>query len=108
MACKTRRARLTRAIRSVYEWCRSHLHRPVKEQHAALTRRIRGHFNYFGVSGNMHSLTAVTHSAQRAWFKWLNRRSHRARLTWERFKDLLRDFPLPDPRIIVNIWKGER
>jgi group II intron reverse transcriptase/maturase len=108
VACKTRRARLTRAIRSVYEWCRSHLHRPVKEQHAALTRRIQGHFNYFGVSGNMHSLTAVTYSARRAWFKWLNRRSQRARLTWERFEDLLRDFPLPEPRIIVNIWKGAR
>jgi group II intron reverse transcriptase/maturase len=108
VACKTRRARLTRAIRSVYEWCRSHLHQPVKEQHAALTRRIQGHFNYFGVSGNMRSLKAITHPARRAWFKWLNRRSQRARLTWERFEDLLRDFPLPDPQIIVNIWKGAR
>jgi hypothetical protein len=108
VACKTRRARLTRAIRAAYDWCRGHLHQPVKEQHAALTRRIQGHINYFGVSGNIRSLTAVVYSARRAWFKWLNRRSQRARLTWERFEDLLRDFPLPEPRIVVNIWKGAR
>jgi len=31
-------------------------------------------------------------------------RSQRKRLTWERFADLLRDFPLPRPRITVRIW----
>jgi retron-type reverse transcriptase len=38
------------------------------------------------------------------WYKWLCRRSQRKRLTWERFADLLRDFPLPRPRITVRIW----
>jgi group II intron reverse transcriptase/maturase len=45
MWCKTRSASLRRAIRSVYDGCRSHRHRSVKEQHAALSRRLRGHFN---------------------------------------------------------------
>jgi RNA-directed DNA polymerase len=108
VACKTRSARLARAIRSAYDWCRSHLHQPVKVQHTALVRRIQGHFNYFGVSGNVRSLYTVVHHARRAWFKWLNRRSQRASLTWERFEDLLRDFPLPVPRVVVSIWKGAR
>lgn len=104
MACKTRRARLTRAITAVYDWCRDHRHLPVKAQHEAIVRRVRGHFNYFGVNGNVRSLSALVLSVERAWFKWLNRRSQRASLTWERFRDLLRDFPLPVPRVIVNIW----
>ncbi len=45
MWCKTRHARLARAKRSVAEWCRRHRHLPVKEQHAALSRRIQWHFN---------------------------------------------------------------
>ena len=105
VTCKTRRARLSRAIRSVYDWCRRHRHLPVKEQHAALGRRIRGHFNYFGVSGNILSLRKLVRVARRAWWKWLNRRSQRSRLTWERYADLLRDFPLPKPRIVVSIWR---
>lgn len=104
MAFKTRRTRLRRAIQAVYDWCRSHRHDPVEVQHASLCRRIRGHFNYFGVNGNTPSLTDLVDEVKRAWFKWLNRRSQRASLTWERFGDLLRQLPLPTPRVMVKLW----
>jgi RNA-directed DNA polymerase len=104
VGCKTRRARLRRAIRAVYDWCRRHRHEPVAVQHAALTSRIRGHFQYFGVNGNQRSLGRLFHHARRAWFKWLCRRSQRKRLTWPRFVDLLRDLPLPVSRVYVEIW----
>ena len=104
MLCKTRSASLRRAIRSVYSWCRRYRHLPVAVQHKALTRRIQGHFNYFAVSGNFRSLQLVLGQAKRIWYKWLCRRSQKKRLNWERFTDLLRDFPLPEPRIKVRIW----
>jgi len=104
MFCKTRSASLRRIVRSVYDWCRRYRHSSVKDQHTALTRRIQGHFNYFGVSGNFRSLLLVIEQAKRSWYKWLCRRSQRKRLTWERFANLLRDFPLPRPRITVQIW----
>jgi hypothetical protein len=103
-ACKTRVARLRRAITAVSDWCRRHRHLPVKEQHAALVRRINGHCNYFGVNGNARSLRALVFHARRAWHKWLSRRSQRAYLNWNRFVDLLRDFPLPRPKIRVQLW----
>jgi group II intron reverse transcriptase/maturase len=104
MWCKTRRASLRRANQSIYDWCRRHRHLPVKAQHAALCRRLRGHFNYFGVNGNFRSLLFLVEEAKRAWYKWLCRRSQRKRLNWERFSDLLRQLPLPRPRITVRIW----
>src|SRR5215471_13861541 len=52
MWCKTRRASLRRAKKAIYDWCRRHRHQPVEAQHAALGRRLRGHFNSFGVNGN--------------------------------------------------------
>ena len=104
MACKTRRASLRRSIQAVTDWCRRYRHLPVKAQHAALTRRLRGHFNYFGVSGNFRSLLLLVEATRRAWYKWLCRRSQRKRLTWERFADLLDQLPLPRPRITVRIW----
>jgi len=104
MACKTRRASLRRAIQSVTDWCHRHRHLPVQVQHAALTRRLRGHFNYFGVSGNFRSLLLLVQATRRAWYKWLCRRSQRKRLNWERLADLLDQHPLPRPRITVRIW----
>lgn len=103
-AFKTREARLRRAVMAVADWCRSHRHAPVKEQHAALTRRIAGHFNYFGVNGNVRSLHKLVHQVERAWRKWLSRRGQRKPLSWERFRDLLRRLPLPVPRIRVQLW----
>lgn len=104
MWCKTRHARLRRAIQSVAEWCRHHRHLPVPVQHAALTRRLVGHFNYFGVNGNYRSLTGLVRMTERVWFKWLRRRSQRTRLTWPRYARLLQRFPLPQPRITVRLW----
>jgi len=107
MMCKTRHARLRRSVQAVAEWCRGHRHLPVKAQHAALTRRIQGHFNYFGVSGNFRSLLMLVEETRRAWYKWLRRRSQQAHLTWERCGELLKRFPLPRPRIMVRIWGTE-
>ena len=104
MTCKTRRARLRRAIQAVADWCRDHRHQSVKEQHEALTRRIRGHFNYYGVNGNLVCLGVLIYWVKRSWYKWLCRRSQRSRLNWKRFTDLLRVYPLPAPRISVQIW----
>ncbi|MDI7269091.1 MAG: group II intron reverse transcriptase/maturase [Myxococcota bacterium] len=101
---KTRRARLQRATQAIADFCRRHRHEPVKEQHAALGRRLRGHYQYFGVNGNLIGIRKVAHAAARSWYKWLRRRSQRTRLTWERFNELLAALPFPRTRIYVRIW----
>lgn len=104
VACKTRCARLSKAIKAIYNWCRDQRHLEVKVQHAALVRRIEGHFNYFGVNGNTKALARLVRGVERAWQKWLNRRSQHAHMPWERFQTLLKSFPLPKPRVKVQIW----
>lgn len=104
MTSKTRCARVQRAKRAIADWCRSHRHWSVKDQHTALVRRIQGHINYFGARGNTSCLGAVVDAAKKAWFKWLKRRSQRSRLTWERFEELLLDYPLPKPKATWAMW----
>ena len=104
MQCKTRRARLRRAIVSIGDWCRRHRHQPVKAQQAALKRRLIGHFNYFGVNGNFNSLRILVQEVKKAWYKWLRRRSQRRHLNWGRYSEMLKRYPLPRPRIRVQIW----
>ena len=101
---RTREARIQRAIVAITDFCRRHRHEPVREQHASLCRRINGHFNYFGVNGNVASLARLVRAVTRAWLKWLRRRSNRTRLNWQRFGDLLRAFPLPRPCVKVQLW----
>jgi RNA-directed DNA polymerase len=103
---KTRRVSLRRAKAALYDGCRRHRHQPVKTQHAALSQRVRGPFNSFGVSGNFRSLRRLVEATKRAWDKWRCRRSQRTRLTWKRFGDVLQQLPLPRPRMTVRIWGG--
>ena len=102
---KTRTAKVQGFLSSLSEWCRRHRHLKLADQHAALGRRLRGHFQYFGVNGNGRGLQKVHLQATRTWLKWLQRRSQRGnRLIWERFTAYLQAHPLPPPRICVQIW----
>jgi hypothetical protein len=48
---KTMMARLSRTLKRISMWCSAHRHLPIKEQHAALSRKLRGHDAYFGITG---------------------------------------------------------
>lgn len=96
---KTARDRFGRALRRATEWCRRNRHRPVREQWERLKQMLRGHFGYFGIIGNSRALERFRFGVTRVWKKWLNRRSQRARMTWERMGQLLARYPLPTPRI---------
>jgi len=104
MTTHTRASRLRRARKAIHAWCKSHRHVPIEEQHAALVRRIRGHFNYFDVRGNIRRVRLLTREVERSWHKWLNRRSQRSTMSWKRFKNLLRDYPLPAPNSQKVLW----
>jgi len=63
----------------------------------SLVRKLRGHYNYFGVIGNLAGLHAVSQHVMELLYKWLNRRSGRRSFTWEKLKNYLTYTPLPMP-----------
>ena len=97
---KTSKSRLTRAIRKVAEWFRNNRHRKVADQHRDLVPKLRGHYQYYGITGNGRALYSFHEAVRREWHKWLNRRSQRNNMMWERFEQLLQRYVLPQPRII--------
>ena len=80
---------------------------PLNLQHEKLCQKLKGHYAYYGITGNARSLGIYLHYLRRIWKKWLNRRSWRGhKLTWERFKEMLEhSFPLPPPRIVHSYLK---
>jgi len=94
---RTSKGRFSRALRDIAQWCRVVLHLPIGEQHRMLTSKLRGHYSYYGIVGNAHALARFRFFVERTWRKWLDRRSGRARMHWEKFKRLLKRYPLPSP-----------
>ena len=66
-------------------------------------RHLQGHIQYFGVSGNMRSLKQYGYQAARLLYKWLNRRSQRRSVAWDRFLQVVAP-RLPRPRIVHNLY----
>jgi group II intron reverse transcriptase/maturase len=97
---RTMRSRLKRAIGALATWCRQHRHEPVKKQHGVLSQKLRGHYAYYGITGNISALRSLRRLLERVWRKWLNRRSSKRHMPWPRFKRLLERYPLPAERIL--------
>jgi len=97
---KTARDRFGRALRAVYRWCRVHRHLPLREQQRVLGLKLRGHYAYYGITGNAPCLARFLWEVRRAWRKWLARRSNKARMPWDCFVRLIERYPLPLPRVV--------
>lgn len=97
---QTARDRFSRALKRVTDWCRRNRHQSVKQQWQALSQKLRGHFGYYGITGNSDAIHRFHDNVERIWRKWLDRRSNRARMPWDRMAILLKRYPLPPARLV--------
>lgn len=96
----TAKDRFSRTLRRIAEWCRVHRHDDVEVQHRVLAQKLRGHYAYYGVTGNNRALARLWYETTKTWRKWLCRRSQKGFLNWDKMLRLLERFPLPPPRIV--------
>ena len=105
---KTAPKRVTRILKRVWQWCKGHRHRPVKEQQERLNQALRGHYNYYGMPGNSDGLSTVYYWVTRIWHTWMSRRSQKGHISWAKFTEFLRRHPLILPRIRRPAPQGQR
>ncbi|HEY5242416.1 MAG TPA: hypothetical protein VIJ22_13145 [Polyangiaceae bacterium] len=79
---------------------------PIVPTKPGMCRMLRGHFNYYGITGNGDALARFRHEAERIWGRSLARRNNR-RFAWQRFTRLLERFPLPAPRPVHSVAPSE-
>jgi RNA-directed DNA polymerase len=97
--------RLRSKLKRVNEWAKM-----FRNKHLTLNlwelfcRKIEGHIRYFGVSFNIAGVKQFIHRATRIMFKWLNRRSQKKSLTWEKFAMFMQRHPLPKAKIWHPLW----
>lgn len=102
---RTSASRFRRAVRAVHDWCRAHRHRPIAEQHAMLSRKVRGHCAYYGITGNAQRLGLFRDRVAKAWCKWLRRRSNAARQDWGWWDSFCRRWSLPPAHAIHSVLR---
>lgn len=96
---KTQSKRLHRKIAEIRDEAHRRMHKPIREQHRWLVSVLKGHYRYYDVPCNRPSLACFFRQIRAIWKRTLSRRSRKDRLSWKRFEELLRVFPLPSPEL---------
>lgn len=102
---KTSKKKLRSKIRAMKEWIMNHRMLPLKWIFKTVNAKIRGHYQYYGVTDNTREVKTFLCITKKLLFKWLNRRSQKRSYTWENFNNgLLKTFPLLEPSIKVSLF----
>lgn len=100
---KTERKRFGKKLKMLAEQLRVLRVKGGKAMVEYVALHLRGHMQYYGVSGNTRSLQVYFHQALKLLYKWLNLRSQRKSVTWEVFNARIKKM-MPCPRIVHNFY----
>ena len=102
---KTSRKKFITKCKDMNQWLKKIRNKEkTKEWWKTLRSKLRGHFQYYGVSGNYKWIDNYYKETMRLLHKWLNRRSQKRKMSWEKFNNYLTHYPLPRPRIRHNFY----
>ena len=79
---KTIKKRMRAKLLAIKIELRRIMHDPIAKTGAWVKQMLKGHLNYFAVSGNHPSLWWFFNKVKRLWLASLKRRSQTARLSW--------------------------
>ena len=100
----TARKKFIAKLKIFKEWLKNARTMKTKDLWETVKAKLRGHYNYYGVTDNTRGITRFGMEVVKLLFKWLNRRGKKNCLNWERFNEMLKRFPLPRPRIRVSMF----
>lgn len=103
---KTSRKKFRKKVKEMNLWLKRNRGMKVSLLIKAVNQKLRGHYQYYGITDNSPMLVKYGYETRRAMFKWLNRRSQRRSYNWEEFNDLLKYCPLVQPKIYHSIYKA--
>jgi len=102
---RTSRKKFTARCREMNDWLRAIRNRvKTKDWWTILVAKLRGHFQYYGVSDNYESLVRFNKLTMKMVRKWLNRRSQKRKMSWAKFSEYLKQYPLPQPKIVHKFY----
>ena len=102
---KTSKKKLRSKIKLMKKWIKDHRTIPLELIFKTVNAKLRGHYQYYGVTDNTREVKNYLTQTKWLLFKWLNRRSQRKSYNLDTFYNgLLRTFPLLEPNIKVSLF----
>ena len=100
---RTSRKKLRKSIKNFNEWCKMMRNKKLKTLFKKLNAKLRGYYNYYGIIGNYDSLEEFFNISLKILYKWLNRRSQRKSMNWDKFEEIIGWYNVCKSRIVEKI-----
>lgn len=101
---KTSRKKFKAKVKEFKIWIKNHRNCRVTDIIRMLNIKLKGYYQYYGITDNGESLNRFKYCISRILWKWLNRRSQRRSYNIKEYMQILKDFPLLQPKIYVDIY----
>ncbi|WP_307440672.1 reverse transcriptase domain-containing protein [Bacillus sp. V2I10] len=101
---KSSRKKVQGKLKESKEWLKNNRNKDIHMIMDRFKRSLTGYYNYYCITDNTQNVNNFKDKIQYLLFKWLNRRSQRKSFTWDKYRLFLDKYPLPSPRIKVNIY----
>ena len=97
---KTSSKKYRASLKRMYEWIRDNRHEKVGDLLSDINQKLRGHYEYYGITFNSRMISTYFLETKRMLFYWLNRRGDKYTMNWEKFGKLITKWiPLEAPKI---------
>ena len=100
---RTSKKKLKAKRQAAKAWLRKQLTKPVAWTMEMLAAVVRGHCNYYGVSGNFDQIQKFWRYLQFTTYRMLNRRHQKRSMSFPKFLRIW-NFYIPRAHIVVDIW----
>ena len=101
---KTSLKKFIAKVKDFKKWIKRIRHDDIKMLMKDVNAKLKGHYQYYGITDNYGMMNKFKHAIKRLLYKWLNRRSQRHGFNLEKFELFLKRYPLLNPRTYVSIY----
>ncbi len=92
-------------LKRVNEWCKLHRNRyRLRELWKRFCVKLQGHIRYYGISFNSRAVSGFVEKSVYIFVKWLQRRSQKCTMTFEKFNRYMQLYPAPKARIYHSLF----
>lgn len=101
----TNKKKFQAKVQNMKKWLWENMHTPFDKLIKKLNIKLRGHYQYYGITDNYRSIRAFYRIVCEHVFKMLKRRTQKNNLTWEKYGKMIEYCPIITPKIYVSVYK---
>ena len=103
LGVRTSKKKLKTKKQTVKAWLHDNMHKPISEIMKRIQRSLQGHFNYYGVSGNLAQIYKFWKYVKYEYYRVLNRRHQKRSMQYLVYLRIW-NYYVTEPHLTKDIW----